>query len=110
MRISVKRVNFPKTDPLNCILILIVSPGLKTWLGVKSGVVQPQPALTPSNFKVSLLEEIKSFHFEVVEDTSTFITLQLTGEKEKIDSFLKKIPSGGILELVRTGVIAIQRG
>ncbi len=62
------------------------------------------------NFKVSLLEEIKSFHFEVVEDTSTFITLQLTGEKEKIDSFLKKIPSGGILELVRTGVIAIQRG
>jgi len=46
----------------------------------------------------------------VVEDTSTFITLQLTGEKEKIDSFLQKIPAGGILELVRTGVIAIQRG
>lgn len=65
---------------------------------------------TAENLKSALLKEIQSFHSEVVEDAPTFLTLQLTGEKEKIESFLKKIESKEILELVRTGTIAIQRG
>jgi acetolactate synthase-1/3 small subunit len=38
------------------------------------------------------------------------ITVELTGDQEKVDGFIKMLRPHGIRSLCRTGVIALRRG
>ena len=59
-------------------------------------------------------EEIKRlsdiFRGRVIDVTETTYVIELTGEGEKLDAFIKAVSEGAILEVVRSGVSGIARG
>lgn len=57
-----------------------------------------------------VLKEGDRHHAEPVEENKKSVTFQLTGDKETVESFLRGVEPFGVLELVRTGTIAIPRG
>jgi acetolactate synthase-1/3 small subunit len=50
------------------------------------------------------------FHGQIVDMTDTTYTLEVTGNKEKIDAVLKILGNIGILEVVRSGQLGMGRG
>lgn len=50
------------------------------------------------------------FRGQVVDVTSTVYIVQVTGNSDKLDAFIRAIGDNGILEVVRTGVSGIARG
>ena len=44
------------------------------------------------------------------QSLQTTITMMITGSLEKLDSFLALIKPYGIVEMVRTGITALERG
>ena len=60
--------------------------------------------------RAEVLKTGELFRCEVADAGKKSVTFQLTGEKEQVESFLKLVEPYGVLELVRTGTIAISRG
>ena len=50
------------------------------------------------------------FRARVLDIASESITLELTGGEEKVDRFLELLAPYGLMEMVRTGVVAMRRG
>ena len=50
------------------------------------------------------------FRARVLDIASESVTLELTGGEEKVDRFLELLTPYGLLEMVRTGVVAMRRG
>ena len=50
------------------------------------------------------------FRAHVLDIASDSITLELTGEETKVDRFLELLAPYGLMEMVRTGVVAMRRG
>ncbi|MDR3289424.1 MAG: acetolactate synthase small subunit [Peptococcaceae bacterium] len=59
--------------------------------------------------RLEIMKTVDIFRGRVVDMGRTNITVELTGDGEKIDAFIKTIHNHGILELVRTGTITIIR-
>ena len=59
--------------------------------------------------RAEVLQTVDIFRGRVVDMGRTNLTVELTGDVEKIDGFVKAIRPYGLLELVRTGKIAIMR-
>ena len=57
-----------------------------------------------------LMRLVDIFTAKVLDVTRSSMTLQITGENDKIASMLSLLEDYGILELVRTGVVALERG
>ena len=57
-----------------------------------------------------LMRLVDIFKAKVLDVTKASMTLQITGENDKIASMLSLLEDYGILELVRTGVVALERG
>lgn len=62
-----------------------------------------------SETRAEVLQTVDIFRGRVVDMGRTNLTVELTGDIEKIDAFVNAIRPYGLLELVRTGKIAIQR-
>ena len=60
--------------------------------------------------RTHLVEIGELFKAKVIDVTPSTITMQLTGSLEKLDSFLELVKPYGIVELVRTGITALERG
>jgi len=60
--------------------------------------------------RAEVLKTGELFRCEVADAAKKSVTFQLTGEKEQVESFLKLVEPYGVVELVRTGTIAISRG
>jgi acetolactate synthase-1/3 small subunit len=58
--------------------------------------------------EISQLSEI--FHGRVVDVARKSITVEVTGSEEKIEAFESLVRPFGLIEMVRTGEIAVQRG
>jgi acetolactate synthase I/III small subunit len=56
-----------------------------------------------------LLQLCEVFRARAVNVTGTSITLEITGDQEKIDGLLAVVRPFGILEMVRTGAVAMTR-
>lgn len=86
-------------------------------------------AIFPLNLRTSLLRELlmiklrtneenvgrineiaRAFKAETIDVSVGSIVLELTGEPERIDSFLSSLSEFEILEMCRTGVTAMERG
>ena len=67
---------------------------------VKAGVAERE----------GLMRLVDIFKAKVLDVTRNAMTLQITGENDKIASMLSLLEDYGILELVRTGVVALERG
>jgi len=57
---------------------------------------------------VSLAEEIRAKVVDHVE--ISYLTLELTGTAEKLDTFLEQVAPYGIIEMTRTGPVGMRRG
>ncbi len=53
---------------------------------------------------------VNSFRGKVVDLTSDSIVIEITGEESKLEAFIEVVRPFGIIELVRTGALAIGRG
>ena len=60
--------------------------------------------------RAAVVELCELFKAKIVDVTERTLTLQLTGNLDKIDSFLRLARPYGISELVRTGMTAMERG
>lgn len=59
--------------------------------------------------RLEVLQTVDIFRGRVVDMGRSNITVELTGDGEKIDAFVRTVRPYGLLELVRTGTIAILR-
>jgi acetolactate synthase-1/3 small subunit len=57
-----------------------------------------------------LTEAINVFRGRVVDITAQSVIVELTGQSEKLDAFIKYVEAFGIIELSRTGLTALERG
>ena len=59
-------------------------------------------------------EEIRAaaeaFEAKTVDYSREFLVLQVTGERRHIDDFINVMRDFGIVEICRTGIVALQRG
>lgn len=60
--------------------------------------------------RVQIVQMIDVFRGRVLEVTPTTMTLEMAGKADKIQGLLRLLEPFGILELVRSGPIAIERG
>jgi acetolactate synthase-1/3 small subunit len=57
-----------------------------------------------------VLQLSEVFKARVLDIAAESITLEMTGGEEKVDRFLELLSPYGIMEMVRTGVVAMRRG
>jgi acetolactate synthase-1/3 small subunit len=57
-----------------------------------------------------VLETVQLFRAKVVDVASDAVTIEVTGDAEKLAAFLRVLEPFGIRELVQSGIIAIGRG
>jgi acetolactate synthase-1/3 small subunit len=57
-----------------------------------------------------VLELANVFRARVVDVAPESLTIEITGAEEKIDGLLELLRPYGILEMVRTGIVAMRRG
>jgi acetolactate synthase-1/3 small subunit len=63
-----------------------------------------------SNTRSAILETVSLFRAKVVDVATDAITIEATGNHDKIQALLKVLEEYGIKELVQSGMVAIGRG
>ena len=56
------------------------------------------------------MQLVDVFRARIVDVTNDSLIIEITGDGEKIDGFVEVLRPFGILEMVRTGVVAMVRG
>ncbi len=56
------------------------------------------------------MQLVEIFRARIVDVTNESLIIEITGADEKIDGFVDVLRPFGIIEMVRTGVIAMTRG
>jgi len=64
---------------------------------------------TPEN-RAAIMQLAEVFRARVVDVTNNSLIIEITGDEEKIDGFVDVLRPYGIIEMVRTGIIAMERG
>lgn len=62
------------------------------------------------NARTHLIEISDIFRATIIDVTPLTVTLQLTGDIQKLEAFLAMLRPYGIVELARTGITALERG
>jgi len=65
---------------------------------------------TSRDVRNEVVQVASIFRGSVIDVTSTTITISLIGEEQKTDAAHKLLEEFGIIELVRTGMVALERG
>ena len=71
-------------------------------------IVLLRVGFTPKN-RAEILEAINTFEGKVMDASANTLTLEVTGDKAKIHSVFELLKPYGILEIVRSGQIALSR-
>ncbi|PLR93680.1 acetolactate synthase small subunit [Bacillus sp. T33-2] len=66
--------------------------------------------LAPANARNELYSLIEPFRASVIDVSKDSLTIQITGETEKVEAFIELIKPYGIKEMARTGTTAFPRG
>jgi acetolactate synthase-1/3 small subunit len=66
-------------------------------------------AATAAN-RGEIIQIANVFQGEIVDVAETSLIVEMTGKEDKIEDFLELVRPYGVLELARTGVIAVARG
>lgn len=64
---------------------------------------------TPST-RQDIMTAVEIFRSKIVDYSTTALICELTGETSKIDAFIELMKPYGIMEMCRTGMVAIERG
>ena len=65
---------------------------------------------SPASSRGEIIEVANIFRANIVDVSQDMMTIESTGPEDKINALIKMLNPYGILELVRTGTVAIQRG
>ena len=65
---------------------------------------------TDSDNRAEILEISNIFRARTIDVSLTSLTLEITGDAKKVSGFLSLLSNYNILEIVRTGTVAITRG
>ncbi len=57
-----------------------------------------------------IMTAVEIFRSKIVDYSPTALVCELTGETSKIDAFIELLKPYGIMEMCRTGLVAIERG
>lgn len=57
-----------------------------------------------------IMTAVEIFRSKVVDYSPTALCCELTGESSKLDAFIELMKQYGIIEMCRTGVVALERG
>lgn len=60
--------------------------------------------------RTHVLEAAQLFHAKVVDVTPDALTMEVTGNPDKLEAFMRVLEPFGIRELVQSGLVAIGRG
>ncbi len=63
-----------------------------------------------SQTRPEILAAVDIFRCKIIDFSPNTLCVEITGESTKIDAFLEVVKPYGILEMSRTGVVAVQRG
>ncbi len=63
-----------------------------------------------STTRAEILAAAEVYRAKVIDYTSNEMCIEVTGDPTKIDAFIKLMIPFGILEMCRTGVVALERG
>lgn len=66
--------------------------------------------VAPHDTRSHVLELATVFRARVVDVAPESLTLEITGTEDKIDGLLEVLRPYGVLEMVRTGIVAMRRG
>ncbi len=75
-----------------------------------SGGTSTDKGKSPVNPRSELIELVNLFRARVVDVSPDQLIVELSGTEEKIEAFIQMVEPFGIVELARTGVIAMPRG
>jgi len=64
----------------------------------------------PSTHRTQILEIANIFRAQIVDVSTDQLMIKMSGTEEKIEGFIDMIKPFGIIEMARTGVIAMSRG
>ncbi|HOO05246.1 MAG TPA: acetolactate synthase small subunit [Ruminococcus sp.] len=62
------------------------------------------------NTRQDIMTAVEIFRAKIVDYSTTALICELTGETSKIDAFIELMKPYGIMEMCRTGIVAIERG
>jgi len=97
--VDYKDVDFVERD----LMLIQVSTTGSGGTGVDQGKA-------PVNPRSELIELVNLFRARVVDVSPDQLIVELSGTEEKIEAFIQMVEPFGIVELARTGVIAMPRG
>ena len=63
-----------------------------------------------SETRSDVLSAVDVFRAKVIDYATDSMCIEITGEPSKIDAFIKLMIPYGILEMCRTGIVALERG
>jgi acetolactate synthase-1/3 small subunit len=63
-----------------------------------------------SENRTQIMQLVNVFRARIVDVTNSSLIIEVTGDEEKIDSFVDILRPLGIIEMVRTGSVAMARG
>ncbi len=64
---------------------------------------------TPST-RAEILSAVEVFRAKVIDYTKQEMCIEVTGEPRKMDAFIDLMKPYGIIEMCRTGIVALERG
>jgi acetolactate synthase-1/3 small subunit len=82
---------------------------LSTQAMVRRDLAMIKVTATSEN-RSEVMQMVDVFRARIVDVTNTSFIVEITGDEDKIDSFVDVMRPMGIIELVRTGAVAMARG
>jgi acetolactate synthase-1/3 small subunit len=63
-----------------------------------------------SEKRAEIFQMVEVFRAHVIDVTNDSLIVEITGDTEKIDGFVDVLKPLGVIEMVRTGTVAMERG
>lgn len=63
-----------------------------------------------ADFRQDIMTAVEIFRSKIVDYSADALICELTGETSKIDAFIELLKPFGIIEMCRTGIVALERG
>ena len=92
---------------------LVPTHGVTNWTSAKAGIEREMALIKVAgegDKRVEALRLSDAFRARVIDTTHTSFVFELTGAPSKIDAFVDLMKPLGLVEVSRTGVVAIARG
>ena len=91
-----------------CVAAMIASP--PTVAHIRKGMDLIKVRTVDNAARSEILQIASVFRTSIIDVSVDTLTLAVIGDEGKVDAMQKMLEMHGILELVRTGVIALERG